>query len=89
MWPMNSPDVFGRIVAVVAPMDDLDAAGLEHDQAMIPGTKIIRRLHVDAVEELVDLLEVIDRAARVDRMLVRVAGDCHVPKLVLTDQAVQ
>ena len=89
MWPMNSPDVFGRIVAVVAPVDDLDATGLQHDQAMIPGTGIIRRLYVDAMEELVNLLEVIDRAARVDRMLVRVAGDCHVPKLVRTVQAVQ
>ena len=50
-------------MAIITPMDNLDTAGLYHDQAVIPGTGIVRRLHLDAMQELVDFLEVIDRTA--------------------------
>ena len=83
------PDIVGRVVAVVAPMDDAQTAGLHHHQAVIPTTRVVGRFHIDAVEMLMDFLEVIDVAGRIHRMLVRQTIDGHVAEAVHADQAVE
>ena len=59
-FPKSPPDCYGWIMAIIAPVGDLDVAGLYHDQTMISGLGVVQRLYLDAMEKLVDLVEVID-----------------------------
>jgi len=56
---------------------------------MIPGTGIIRRLNFSGVEALMNFLEIIERAARINRMLVGESVNAQVTEAVHADQAIE
>ena len=50
-------------MVVIAPMDDPHAACLHHDQAMTPGTRIVRWLYIRTTKFLINFFKGIDGKA--------------------------
>lgn len=83
------PDLVWWIVSVVAPGEDPQPAGLNQDQAVVPGAWIVRWLYINAVEMADDPLEVVHGGRGVGCVLIGNAGQRYVAKPVGADQSIQ
>lgn len=82
------PNFVRRIVAVVSPVDDPQAARLDNDQAVVLRTGIVGRRNIDPIKIEDNFLEIINRRARIRLMLVRDALDRDISERVSADQSV-
>ena len=74
---------------VVAPVQDSHAARFDLDQAIVPRPRIVWRRQFLPAEIAVNLVKIIRRVCRINRVLVCDAGDLHIVKLIGSDQPIK